>query len=195
MTYLCTGRLPDGSLRPPHDYGVVIILMGMIERLVPADQVEPLRRAVLAFLDASSLEASEPGRATHLFDEARAAAASLPEPSHGLMQLVIARNAAALGPTLMPYIEASGGAPALSPDRSTVTAARVFLLHGADDNIIPSSETPLNAKYLESQGNTNVRWLLTPLLSHADVNPNVPIGDAWRLIVFWKELLATSANR
>jgi dienelactone hydrolase len=192
MTYLCTGRLPDGSLRPPHDYGVVIILMGMIERLVPADQVEPLRRAVLAFLDASSLEASEPGRATHLFEQAHAAAAALPEPSHGLMQLVVARNAAALGPKLIPYIEASGGAAALSPDRSPATSARVFLLHGADDNIIPSSETPLNATYLEGQGNANVRWLLTPLLSHANVNPNVPIGDAWRLIVFWKELLGTA---
>jgi predicted esterase len=68
----------------------------------------------------------------------------------------------------------------------------VFLLHGADDNIIPSSETPLNASYLEAQGNAQVRWLLTPLLSHANVNPNVPFGDAWRLIVFWKELLGTT---
>ena len=195
MTYLCTGRLPDGSIRPPHDYGVAIILMGMIDRLVPADQVEPLRRGVLAFLNASSLDASEPGRVAHLFDEARAAADGLPEPSHGLMQLVMARDAAALGPKLLPYIEAAGGAPALSPDRSPATSARVFLLHGADDNIIPSSETPLNAEYLERQGNSGVRWLLTPLLTHANVKTNVPIGDAWRLISFWKELLATTANR
>jgi dienelactone hydrolase len=193
MTYLCTGRLPDGSIRPPHDYGVVIILMGMIDRLVQAEQVEPLRRAVLKFLEASSLDASSPGTTTHLFDEARALAAALPEPSHGLMQLVIARDAAALGPKLIPYIEAAGGAPALSPDRSPATPARVFLLHGADDNIIPSTETPLNATYLRGQGNTNVQWLLTPLLSHANVNTNVPIGDAWRLIVFWKELLGTAA--
>jgi predicted esterase len=70
----------------------------------------------------------------------------------------------------------------------------VFLLHGADDNIIPSSETPLNATYLESQGNARVNWLLTPLLSHASVNPNVPVSDAWRLIRFWKELLETPAH-
>jgi dienelactone hydrolase len=192
MTYLCTGRLPDGTVRPPHDYGVAIILIGMIDRLVPADQVEPLRRAVLAFLNASSLDASEPGKVSHLFDEARAAAEGLPEPSHGLMQLVMARDAATLGPKLIPYIEAAGGAAALSPDRSPATSARVFLLHGAEDNIIPSSETPLNADYLKSHGNTNVKWLLTPLLSHANVNTNVPLGDAWRLISFWKDLLATA---
>jgi len=195
MTYLCTGQLPDGTHRTPHDYGVVIILMGMIERLVPADQVEPLRRAVLAFLDASSLEASQPGESTALFAKAREASEALPEPAHGLMQLVITRNSAALGPKLMPYIEASGGAAALSPDRSVATTVPVFLLHGADDNIIPSSETPLLAEFLQSHGNSRVRWLLTPLLSHADVSANVPIGDVWRLVRFWKELLSSQAHR
>ena len=29
LRYLCTGILPDGRVRPPHDYGVVIILLGV----------------------------------------------------------------------------------------------------------------------------------------------------------------------
>ena len=47
LRYLCTGVLPDGQTRPPHDYGVVIILLGVADRLVPADQVEPLRQGDL----------------------------------------------------------------------------------------------------------------------------------------------------
>ena len=39
MRYLCTGIEPDGQQRPPHDYGVVIILLGVADRVVPPDQV------------------------------------------------------------------------------------------------------------------------------------------------------------
>ena len=49
--YLCTGIQPDGTHRPPHDYGVAIILLGVAEQVVPAEQVEPLRSAILAFLE------------------------------------------------------------------------------------------------------------------------------------------------
>ena len=192
MTFLCTGRLPDGAARTPHDYGVVIILIGMVERLVPAEQVEPLRRTILAFLEASSLEAAEPARAAALFATAHADGDALAEPARSLMQLVIRRDSAALGPKLLPFIEAMGGASALSPDRSPATAAPVFLLHGTDDNIIPSTETPLLAAYLTSHGNARVEWLLTPLLSHADLQTNVKLGDAWKLIRFWKDLLSTN---
>jgi len=191
MTFLCTGTLPDGSHRTPHDYGVVIILMGMIDRLVPAGQVEPLRAAVLTFLEASSLEASRSDRAKGLFDAAHQQADALPEPARGLMELVVRRDAAALGPKLLPFVEAAGGNPRLSPDRSPATRVPVFLLHGADDNIIPSTETPLLAQYLQSNGNTHVQWLLTPLVSHADVSANVPFADVWKLIAFWKVLLST----
>ena len=56
LRYLCTGVQPDGSVRPPHDYGVAIILLGVADRVVPADQVEPLRQAILAFLHASHVD-------------------------------------------------------------------------------------------------------------------------------------------
>src|SRR5687768_8888485 len=37
LRYLCTGILADGRVRPPHDYGVVIILLGVADRVVPAE--------------------------------------------------------------------------------------------------------------------------------------------------------------
>ena len=44
LRYLCTGIQADGAHRPPHDYGVVIILLSVAERVVPPDQVAPLAR-------------------------------------------------------------------------------------------------------------------------------------------------------
>jgi dienelactone hydrolase len=189
MTYLCTGRLPDGTTRPPHDYGVAIILLAALPHLVPAGQIEPARRGVLAFLEASSLDSTDDAKSQEMFADARKLADEAPEPSHSILELVNDRAVNALGPRLIPYIEELGGAAALSPDRSPPARAPVFLLHGADDNVIPSSETPLAAAYLEAHGNQRVNWLLTPLLSHATVRP-ATAADAWTLIRFWKALLA-----
>src|SRR3954466_5538754 len=43
LRYLCTGVQPDGSKRPPHDYGVVIILLSVPDQVFPLHQVDPLR--------------------------------------------------------------------------------------------------------------------------------------------------------
>ena len=188
MRYLCTGILPDGSTRAPHDYGVAIILLSAIARLVPPDQAAPLRNAVLAFLDASSLTSSDARAADAMFADAKRQAAALPDPARTWAALVDERNVAVLGSRLLPYVEELGGDPALSPDRSAATRVPVFLLHGLEDNVIPSSETPLLADYLRRQGNPNVSWLLTPLVSHATVKPARAI-EAWRLIRFWKGVL------
>lgn len=189
MTYLCTGRLPDGTNRPPHDYGVAIILLAAVPHLVPRDQVELARRGVLTFLEASSLDSTRDAGAGAMFADARRLADEAPEPSHSILELVNDRAVGALGPRLIPYIEELGGAPPLSPDRSPPARAPVFLVHGADDNVIPSSETPLAASYLASHGNRQVKWLLTPLLSHATVRP-ATASDVWTLIRFWTALLA-----
>jgi hypothetical protein len=96
-----------------------------------------------------------------------------------------------IGPRLLPYIEELGGAAALSPDRSPPTHAPVFLIHGSEDNIIPSSETPSLASDLERRGNTSVRFLLTPVLSHATI-VGAGAGDTWRLVQFWTALLGAA---
>ena len=52
LHYLATGLQPDGTRRPPHDYGVAIILLGVAERVVPVAQAPALRAAILSFLEA-----------------------------------------------------------------------------------------------------------------------------------------------
>jgi hypothetical protein len=55
-----SGRLQPADVftRPPHDYGVAVILLGIAERLVPPAQVEPLREGVRKYLWASALKDS-----------------------------------------------------------------------------------------------------------------------------------------
>jgi dienelactone hydrolase len=190
LQYLCTGVLPDGSRRAPHDYGVVILLLAALQHFVPAAQVEPLHDAIVTFLDASGYESTDRARSARLFAEARAKAAGLPDPARTVMGWVNDRNVAALGPKLLPYLEELGGDPALSPERSPATQVPVFLLHGAADNVIPSTETPRVADYLGRHGNARVAYLLTPLLSHADTSASVRMADAWALVRFWTRMLA-----
>jgi dienelactone hydrolase len=187
LRYLCTGRQPDGKERKPHDYGVVIILLGTAERLVPADQVEPLRRGILTFLEASHVDMVDKARARLLFQQARDLAATLPDPARTLLGLVNDRNVAVLGPKLLPYVETISDDPALSPDRAAPPAAPVFLLHGTDDNVIPAVESVLLGEHLRPH--TQVEVLLTPLITHAEVDRPSDVVEIWKLVSFWTEVL------
>jgi pimeloyl-ACP methyl ester carboxylesterase len=191
MKYLVTGVLPDGTAQPVHDYGSAVILLAGAHHFAPPDQVEPLRHAITTFLDASSLDVTNPAKSAVMFDEARRLEAALPEPAREVMGLVNRRDVKTLGPKLVPYLEELGGAAALSPERSPVTTAPVFLLHGSKDNVIPYTETPLLAEYLRAHGNRRVRSLLTPLISHANVGASrPPLGEVWRLTRFWASMLS-----
>ncbi len=70
---------------------------------------------------------------------------------------------------MLPFVEEIGGAPDLSPARSPRRPRLCFLLHGLDDNVIPSVETVFAAEYLRVRAIDDVRLLRTPLISHADL--------------------------
>lgn len=207
MRYLCSGNAPampplgeatkdvagaeHVSIRPPHDYGVAVTLLSLAEWIVPAEQVEPLRKGILTFLTASSLDMIDKARAKVEFENARAYEASLPEPSRTLMAHVNNRAVDKLGPVLLPVVESLKDRPehaALSPERATPPAATVFLLHGAEDNVIPSVETVLLTNYL--RGKTEVHAVLSGLITHAEVDKSAAMIEVWRLVGFWKDLMA-----
>jgi pimeloyl-ACP methyl ester carboxylesterase len=189
LRFLCTGELPDGSHRTPHDYGLAVIALAAVPQLVPPDQTAALERGVRTFLEASLDDSPEQTRASALVADARAQAATMPEPARGILQATLDRRVDTLGRLLAPLVDSLASDPALSPERSPITDAPVFLLHGRDDNVIPSTETPLAAADLIRRGNPHVEWLLTPLLSHADLRGNVTVGDGWRLLSFWRRVL------
>jgi dienelactone hydrolase len=185
IDYLCTGRLPDGTEQPAHDYGVAILLLGSLPHLVPPDQVAALDEAIRAFLDASIVDDHDRQAAAPLFARARQLSASLPEPAAAIMRDVNARDATRLGPLLLPFAELVGGDPALSAERSPIPRAPVFLVHGAADTVIPQSETVSLAAHLRAQGHIRVTSLLSPAISHADPSTQLTTRDVWELIRIW----------
>ena len=186
LRYLCTGLEPGGAYRKPHDYGLAVVLIGVAEDMVPAEQVEPLRHAIETFLEASALDPVRPRDARAVFARARTLEAALAEPAATLMHDVNSRDVGALGPRLLPHIDAFGGNPSLSPERSHAPDAPVFLLHGTDDNVIPAAETRLLSAHLT--GKTRVHALLSGLITHAEVDRPPSAGEVWHLVSFWKRL-------
>lgn len=206
MHYLCSGQVVGDleaakrssavigaehvSLHPPHDYGVAVVLLTLADRIVPADQVAPLSQGIDEFLLASSLAMTDTAAATREFATARSYADTLPEPARHLMGYVNDRAVDKLGPVLLPVADALRNHPAmpsLSAERAAPPAAPVFLLHGVDDNVIPSIETVLLAEYL--RGKDHVRGLLSGLITHAEVDRAPSLTELWRLSGFWHELM------
>jgi len=188
LRYLCTGRLPDGSLRPPHDYGVVIILLSVADRVVPADQVERLRESVLTFLEASRLDLVDKSLSLATFEKVRALEPTLPEPTRTLVSAVNRRDVATLGAVLLPHLSSLGEDASLSPEHAPPPSAPIYLLHGAGDNVIPAAESQLLAQALARHGVT-VHLLATPLITHAEVDRASSVADIWHLVAFWKDVL------
>jgi dienelactone hydrolase len=188
LRYLCTGVQPDGTLRQPHDYGLAIVLLDAAPLVVPQPQVGPLRDAILSYLEASRLDMVDKAKAALEFARAKDLAKTLIEPARTYMVYVNARDVAHLGPILLPHLSELGGDPSLSPDRSTPPSAPVYLLHGADDNVVPAIESALLGRALQSRG-VRVHVLLTPLITHAEVDRSSTATAVWRLIDFWSKLL------
>ena len=192
LQYYCTGREPSppGSVavvRPPHDYALAVLLYQAADAAVPPDQVLRLRRGLDGYLRASALVRVSPEHAHEVLVATRAYQAALPDPSATLMKLAIDRNVAELGRRLSPYIGALGQDRSLSPDRSPVPTAPVYLLHGSDDRVIPAAESEWLAAHLRPH--TRVRLLLSAFLTHVDVSSEPTLLDTWRMIAFWKNAL------
>jgi dienelactone hydrolase len=190
LAYFCTGREDETAtpLPMPHDYGVAIVLLNVAERLVPPDQLEPLRAAVRRFLWASYLDRIDKPRAQREFAALREVARTLPEPAATLLRLVNDRDVAHLGPRLQPYVGFYADQPALSPARSPAPSAPIYLLHGREDNVIPASESRHLADRL--RGRVPVRLLVTDLISHVDADEPAHLTDVLTLAHFWGDLLA-----
>lgn len=178
------------QVHPPHDYGVAVVLLTVAGELVPAEQVGPLTAGIEGFLLASSLDMVDKPRALEEFARMRAYAETLPEPSATLMRFVNDRAVRDLGTRLLPIVDKLADHPAmptLSPEKAPAAPrAPVYLLHGSDDNVIPSIETVLLGEYL--QGRAPVTGLLSGLITHAEVNRAPTATEAWRLASFWRQV-------
>ena len=202
LRYLCAGR--SAELTPelralaiggeqvhvpkPHDYGGVVALLNLADRILPAEQVAPLAEAITVFLEASSIDRLDHEGARAHFARARELGDDLPEPARALMGYVNQRDVHGLGQTLAPLLATLELPAALSPERSLPPTAPVFLLHGADDPVVPASEMLLLARELRQT--TPVRAFASRLITHAEANRGAALAEMWRLADFWRAMLA-----
>jgi dienelactone hydrolase len=168
-------------------FGLAIVLASVAPRVVPGDQVDALREWARTYLTAAHLPFDDPQR-TALFAGADRLAAALPDPSRTFAAHARAGDSAALRPHLLQHVRESAGHPALSPERAPAPRAPVFLLHGVDDPVIPPQESVRLGDDLERRG-VYVRVLLTPLLTHADLEPDLAVRDVSALLSFLAGLL------
>ena len=187
MRFLATGTQPDGTFRQPHDYGVVVELLNFAHRLVPPEQVDVLKGAVRIFMKASHVDMFDKAEASLIFDRAIAAEAGLPSPARELMHMVNTRDVRGRG-LLAPIVTNMELPPEVSPERSPAPGAPVYLLHGADDVVIPSQESERLAASFRERG-ASVQLLVTPLITHAEVDRPPTAREALELVRFWMRML------
>jgi fermentation-respiration switch protein FrsA (DUF1100 family) len=203
LGYLCgedTGQvLPEAARRlafggehiqipKPHDYGAVVALLNLADRVVPHDQVSALQEAITLFLRASSIARLDPARAQAVFAEARQHGEELPEPSRTLMKQVSDRDVTRLGQALAPVLAGLDLPAALSPERSPAPVAPVFLLHGADDSVVPASEMLALVRAFAPK--TKVRAFASRLITHAEADRRAALAEMWQLAGFWQDVLS-----
>lgn len=178
----------DQVTRVPHEYGAALLLLGTADRVVPSAQAEALREAVRQYLLASArngsadrtLESEEVGALN-------ARIVKMPEPTRTLMRYMVSRDVVHLGARLLPYVNGFASAPSLSVSKSPKPRVPVFLLHGVDDNLVPSIESEYLAQDL--RGHAPVRLLQSALIPF-ESDRSVEIGAMLQLAGFFGDLLS-----
>jgi dienelactone hydrolase len=193
LHYITTGEAPHPvgtTVPPPHDYAVSVVLYGVADRgIVPPEQITPLRNGIETFLLASQLTLVDMNQANATFAKARELQKALPEPSATLMGYVNDRNVKKLAPRLAPYLDQLDARnPALSPELGPAPAAKIYLLHGDGDTVIPTGESRLLGDALKAKG-ADVHVLLSTLITHAEVNRAATALETWQLVRFWGSAL------
>ena len=174
-------EFPDGRVAPytAHDYGAAVFVYSNLEKFFPASDLDVAHEALRDWLweqpqDAQRLlpRLSPAGRAT--------------------MEMLLERKIDRLRPELLDVIRADEPQLAeMSPQGKLGNLqVPVFILHGASDDIIPSTESlwlqrEVPPKYLREV-------LITPAFSHVDPEKSATWVDQLRLVGFLADVLHVS---
>ncbi len=169
---------PNGTTEvlPAHEYGPLVIEYEHLEDFVAPPDITPIRAVLRA----------------HLYEDPvaeKSSLAALTQAQHAQAQRLM--NAA--DPITQSQLAASetkhrDDMAALSPGSSLAKfTTPVYLLHGEADNIIPSAETLWMASELPSEALQAM--LISPVISHLDMNTQPTLTDRWHLIHFFALVL------
>jgi len=182
-TYYRTGRepRPDGSMEllPAHEYGPLVLEYEHVEEFVPAADAAGIRKVLQAHLyedkkaELAAMEALSPRQ--------QAAAAELMDASSSAVHAMLQTS------ELRHRKEMAGLSPEAHLGELTVP---VFLLHGEADNIIPAAEMLWIAS--ELRATTLQAALVSPVLSHIDMQKAPSAWDEWKLVHFMAMVLRSA---
>lgn len=183
VRFLATSQaeFPDGRMEPytAHDYGAAVFVYSNLDQFFPAGDLAVAHDALRDWLW------EQPKDAQSLFPR-------LSPESRATMEILLARQIDRLRPKLLDTIQADGSQlSAISPEgKLGALHAPVFLLHGATDDIIPSTETlwlekEIPKPYLRAA-------LITPAFSHVDPDKHAVWIDQLRLVEFLAGVLRTA---
>ena len=181
--FLATSQaeLPDGRTEPyaAHDYGAAVFVYSHLDQFFPATDLAVAHDALRDWLW------ERPSDAQALFPR-------LSPPSRDTMEILLARQIERLRPKLLDAIQADDSQlSAISPEgKLGALRAPVFLLHGATDDIIPSTESlwlekEIPKAYLRAA-------LITSAFSHVDPDKHAVWTDQLRLVEFLAGVLRTA---
>lgn len=158
-----------------HEYGATVLVYTNVEDFFPAEDVPAARDALRLWL-------------WERREEARAAAAPLSPASKAKVERLFAADLDALRPELLAQIDRRAAAMAeVSPHgRLGALRARVYLLHGEGDSVIPATETRWLAREVPPQ--TLVAALVSPAIQHVELKEPTA-ADKWALVHFMGQVL------
>jgi len=184
VRFLATNQaeFPDGRMEAytAHDYGAAVFVYSHLEQFFPASDLPVAHDALRDWLW------EHPEDAQALFPQ-------LSPASRATMEILITRQIGQLRPKLLEAIqEDDAQLSAISPQgKLGALRAPVFVLHGATDDIIPSTESlwlerDIPKPYL-------LDALITPAFSHVDPDKHAVWRDRLRLVNFLASVLRTAA--
>jgi pimeloyl-ACP methyl ester carboxylesterase len=183
VRFLATSEaeFPDGRVEPytAHDYGAAVFVYSHLEQFFPAADLAMAHDSLRAWLW------EQPADAQALFPR-------LSPPSRATMEILLTRQISQLRPKLLAAIQSDEAQlSSISPEgKLAALHTPVFLLHGATDDIIPSTETLWLEKDIPP---ADLRAaLITPAFSHVDPEKNSAWTDELRLVKFLSGVLRTA---
>lgn len=173
--FLATGRVeyPDGHelLLAAHPYGPQVFVYAHLSEFFPHDDLPAAHEALRYWLW------EEPQNAQPWL-------AKLSPAARSSMQDLFANRTDAVRAKMLEVIHSQEPELAALSPRGQIAGLRVpvFVLHGSTDNIIPAAESLWLAREVPPQGLRAV--LITPALSHVDLQDHMTWLDEFRLVHF-----------
>lgn len=177
-------RAPDGSppAIAPHPYGARVIIHAHADDFVAPEAVDAARSVLRLYLSDRQ-------------DDARAAATRLdPATRERLETFLDDRRHEEMGRLLMAQVRAHAAELAPVSPQGQLAGLRVpvFLVHGAEDPVIPAIETLHLAREVPSAALRGA--LVTPVLRHTEAAKPPPAVEYWKIVRFVASILDEASN-